>query len=161
TVEGAAETASARPVAIPAHLHHDALKARARDGRCEPRRRGAGVEHDVGVTGRRIRSRKLGAQRLRERPASFVHIHTCHLRPSQPRPHPPPTPPPPPPPARPAPAAANSTPTPPAPTTTMRSPGPAPASQMALSAVSRLAVSVARRAGTPSSATRLAAAATK
>ena len=45
---------------------------------------------------------------------------------------------------------ATSSPTTPAPTTTMRSPGPAPLSHRALSAVSMLAASVARRAGTPS-----------
>ena len=43
-----------------------------------------------------------------------------------------------------------SSPTTPAPTTAMRSPGPAPPSHSALRAVSMLAVSVARRAGTPS-----------
>ena len=124
-----------RLVAVPAHLDDGAPRSPAQAmAVSRPAARGAGVEDDVGVA-RRLRR---AAQSARRAPATTgrrlsIDVDGRHLGARQPRGE-----------------RSDSSPTTPAPTTTMRSPAPAPLSHSALRAVSMLAASVARRAGTPS-----------
>ena len=123
-----------RLVAVPAHLDDGGLEAGAIDGGVEPGGGGAGVEDDVGIPRGLLRAGKAGRPGPRRAAARLSSMSTAVTsRARQPRRQ-----------------RGTSSPTTPAPTTTMRSPGPAPPSHSALSAVSILAASVARRAGTPS-----------